>query len=357
MKNKISFFKALSTLSALSALSTLSLGAAEYSAGTFNWNSHLMFRYTADKSTGAVDSFSLHKAYVNAYFKPMPELTAHLRLALNRLHVQREGLGRAYLDYQPLKYWHFQAGLIPMPMIREIYLFEPELDLLGRSQTVLRLFSNEPGNADTGLAALGRWRQFDGGVALVNGSGPNIADNTEAKTFVSRLAVNFEGLRLGGYAYTGDQILPRRAYPVTKNRFGGELCIGAQDQNLRAEYHRGQDETTLSQGWFIQADMILGIFSPEAYRKWEWLQRFRPIIRFESFDPDIKTLNNRQTTTSVALHYSPSTLGLSEAPAGTRSSAQGAVIRLSAQYDAKREEDQKNQLRNNVFTAQIQVQF
>ncbi|MBI2069194.1 MAG: hypothetical protein HYT79_01210 [Elusimicrobia bacterium] len=312
--------------------------AQEISTGTLHWGGHLIVRYTADTSTGAVDAFTVGETLLHALYKPHPKVAMRARLVLNKLHSRQEGLRHAYLEYEVFPRWDIEAGQISIPVSREITAALPDLDFSEPALFARRLFNREPEGTDIGAKIKGRWKMFHLGAAAVNGAGPNAADDTGKKSFAGRLGGEWREFALGGYAYLGDQA--DSAGPVLRNRFGGELRLGPPGQNLRAEYHRGQDGTLVSDGWFIQMDAALGIFSPEAYRKLEWLQRLRPVVRFESYDPDRQTRNDRQMTTRATIHYYFSN-----------------DFRLSVQYDAGREEDPKKQIDNDAFTAQCLLRF
>lgn len=225
-----------------------------------------------------------------------------------------------------------------MPTSRENRISSADLDFVNRSATILQLYRNEPEGSDIGLGIRAQGRLWEAGGAIVNGAGPNTSDDTNGKALVGRMGMHYGDLGIAAYGYNGDQMGTLGV--VTKNRWGGDLAIGREGQMLRAEFHRAQDESAHSRGWFVQADLLLSIFSVEAYRKWAWLQKIHPRLRVESFDPDIDAIGNRQTITNLALEIRPS-------PSAS----------LIAQYDWIREEDPNQQIPNNALTFQTTIKF
>ena len=318
---------------------SFSLNASEISTGTLRWSGHVMVRYAADQSAGSLDSFSINRAYLRASYAFDSRLTGTISFLANKTSVPGQALGHTFLDFRAADFLHFQAGQILIPTSHESMVSSADLDFLNRSHTILRLYPNEFEGSDVGAQVLGNWKNLSGAVAVVNGAGSNVSDDTQAETVISRLAVDFENFALGGYGYLGDQsagFMPS----ITKNRFGGELRLGPRDFPIRAEYHRGQDGTIHNQGWFIQGETVLGIFSQEAYRKWLWLQKLHVGVRLERWDPDIHVQNDKETIASFALHYYPEN-----------------YLRLSVEYDDKREETVAAEIPNNAFLAQIQAKF
>ncbi|GEM_PF-5070967 len=318
---------------------SFNLSAEEISTGTLRWGGHIMVRYAADQTAGSLDSFSINRAYLRASYKFDSRLTGTVSFLANQTANPRQALGHTFLDYRAADFLHVQAGQILIPTSHESLTSPADLDFLNRSYTILQLYPTGYEGADIGAQVLGNWKNFSGAVAVVNGAGPNVSDDTQAKTVVSRLAADWDNFALGGYAYLGDQasgFMPS----VIKNRFGGELRLGPREFPIRAEYHRGQDGTIDSQGWFVQGETVFGIFSQEAYRKWLWLQRLHVAIRLERWDPDVHVQNDKETITSFALHYYPE-----------------SYLRLSAQYDVKQEETLAAEIPNNAFLANLQVKF
>ncbi|MBI4369180.1 MAG: hypothetical protein HY547_03005 [Elusimicrobia bacterium] len=329
--------RSLTMAAILFLISIMPLRSETASTGTLRFSGHLIARYVTDENAGTADSISIKRAFLASSYAAGPSVSIHVRALLNKLYDQREGLSHAFIDWKtPLGSLEF--GQILMPTSRENMISSADLDFTSRAATILQLYSHEPEGADIGV----KWRwsgsHWEAAAALVNGAGPNTTDDTTKKTAVGRVGLRGGDIGIAAYGYGGDEM--GASGPVTKNRWGGELALGREGQGIRVEYHRGQDESVHSRGWFVQADLILGIFSNEAYRKWSWLQKIRPMARVESYDPDINTFLNRQTTTSLALHILPN-----------------PQLRLSLQQDWVHEEDINNQTNNDLFTLQAQARF
>lgn len=135
-----------------------------------------------------------------------------------------------------------------------------------------------------------KWKEIrvEYGVGLFNGTGQNAAENNENKDVAGRLGAEWHGLWAGASGYSGRQTLGYRS------RFGGELRYVLGGAKIQAEYLTGRTERAAKsparqQGYYVLANYVL--------------KRFRPGLRWESWNPDRDAPGSRQDAMTTGLDY------------------------------------------------------
>ncbi|MBN1226502.1 MAG: hypothetical protein JXA79_05890 [Deltaproteobacteria bacterium] len=197
---------------------------------------------------------------------------------------------------------HFKISLgqFKSPFSLELNTPCAALHTINRSKVVGALAS--PGR-DIGMMFLGNYKNLSYSVALMNGTGSRNPDTNKAKDIVGRivLAAN-EFLSIGGSARYGKQT-PEivGADEDERSRYGVELQVKHGDFLLQGEYIYGKDVSDVPT-WEARPDTIekSGAFVQAMYKIKPNLQ---PVIKYETYDPDLDTDNDQEKTITLGLNY------------------------------------------------------
>jgi hypothetical protein len=251
-----------------------------------------------------------------------------------------------------------RAGQFLVPFSRESYTSTSKLLLIDRSLASTNIAP--PLGRDAGVqvkykinpAGKSYWGAL--AVAVVNGSGPNRADENNSKDVAFRLAGNplpwekAKGFVVEAYYYLGKPAFYNPANPLDRwgtadgRRYGACLALERDRVTFQAEalrrkttYERpyGATYEESEGGYYVQASYKEPLPLP-------WLQIVEPCGRWESYDADLQTDGDalQAVTGGLNLHFDP-----------------GHHAKLMANYQHFIEEAEK--IDNDKISAQFQVKF
>ena len=174
------------------------------------------------------------------------------------------------------------------------------LHTINRSKVVGALAS--PGR-DIGMMFLGDYKNLTYSIALMNGTGSRVPDDNKAKDIVGRIVLSpNKFLSIGGSLRYGKQKPEvEGADEDERSRYGIELQLKYADFLLQSEFIYGKDvssvqifenkpDTIEKRGGFVQAMYMTQ-------------RNLQPVIKYESYDPDIDKENDQEKTITLGLNY------------------------------------------------------
>ena len=200
----------------------------------------------------------------------------------------------AFVSYTRFPWAKVSAGQFKSPFSLELNTPCNALHTINRSKVVSELASPD---RDLGVMILG------GGdtaivkyaIGLMNGTGKGVTDDNSGKDIVGRLVFNpLEFLSIGGsFKYgTSPSQDETSTEEDTKTIFGGEIQIKYNEFLFQSEYIYGDFAGSYTTGGGCgeplevhQGSVKKSGFFAQAMYMTPW--NFQPVIKFESFDPDI----------------------------------------------------------------------
>ncbi len=264
----------------------------------------------------------------------------------------------AYGTLKIIPHTEIRAGQFLVPFSRESYTSTSKLLLIDRSLVATNIAP--PLGRDAGVQVEYKIGAEDGprwgalAAAVVNGSGPNRADENNAKDVAIRLAGNplpwekAEGFAVEAYYYLGKPAFYNPANPLERwgtadgRRYGACLALERERVTFQAEALRRK--TTYERPYGATYEESKGGYYVQASYKeplpWPWLQIIEPCGRWESYDADFQTDGDalRAVTGGLNLHFDP-----------------GHHAKLMANYQHFIEEGEK--IDDDKISAQFQVRF
>ncbi len=202
----------------------------------------------------------------------------------------------AFVTYSRFNWARVSVGQFKSPMSLELNTSCSKLHTINRSKVVSELASPDrdlgvmiTGGGDTSLVKYA--------VGFMNGTGKitetNLKDNNKNKDIIARLVINpVQFLSIGGSFKYGISSEDGKDPKDTKSILGGELQLKFNNFLLQSEYLYGKFEGSYTTGGGCGGDLVThtgsvtksGFFAQAMYMT-PW--NFQPIIKFESFDPDL----------------------------------------------------------------------
>ena len=275
--------------------------------------------------------------------------------------VATPALVDAYGTFKAIPRVELKGGQFLVPFSRESYTSTSKILTIDRSLAALNVAP--PQGRDLGLQAefklAPEGKPYWGALAaaLVNGSGPNRADENTAKDVAVRLAGNplpweaTKGVTAEGYYYLGKPAVYDPADPLVRwgigdeKRWGGALAWDHERFSFQSEYlwRRGRYDADEALG---RADLSWsrgGLYAQASYKQTlplAWLQVLEPCARWERYEPNADAAGDRTTglTGGLNLHFDG-----------------GHHCKLMLNYQKLKEE--RDEVKNDKVSAQFQVRF
>jgi phosphate-selective porin OprO/OprP len=308
----------------------LSLGRALNLTGLFQE------RYQAFQGTSGIDGFDTRRARLD--FKGA--ITSHWDYELYVEFAGTPALLDGYTTYKFGDYLKISAGQFKIPFSIESLTSDSQLELLDRSQVEEALtarakdvLGNQNGR-DIGAQVNGSFVKindnylFDYTFAVFNGNGINRADNNMDKDVAGRFTVHpIANLSVSYDFYHGRDIFGTSTATQLRNRQGVDARYVYGPLSLTAEYDKGVDGAIKRDGWYGQAAYFI------------LPKKLQLAAKYDTYDPNKIVYTDRSTWYVGGINYffNPWT-------------------KLYVDYSYRREEA-ATQIKNNLFAAEIQVQF
>jgi len=179
--------------------------------------------------------------------------------------------------------WHeVRLGQFKLPLTMEGYGSSGKLDFAERS-LMGRTFGDQ---RDIGVMILSdKVPHVEYEIALVNGAGKNVYDNSPHKTGVFRaVATPYKGISVGGSAQLGGVFNTGAGKMLHRNRAGVEAALEMHGVSLKAEYMAGVDGQFSSTSG-LSANRPAGYYVTGGYRYQNW----QGVVRYERYVSDNPT--------------------------------------------------------------------
>lgn len=314
---------------------TLSIGKA------LNLKGLLQVRYQAFQAQTGNDGFDIRRARfdINGAITEHWEYDLYTEFATN---VKVLDAFTAYRFNNPLK---ITVGQFKVPFSLESITSDSQLQFIDRAQVVEALSSRTKdvlGNnigRDIGAQLSGSFIKlddrylFDYSLGMFNGAGYDVSsDNNKNKDIAGRLVIHpLKNLDLGADIYKGQDIpaaTTKAPTPETqtRDRYSIDAKYITGQLSVTAEYANGTDGNIKKDGWYLAAGYYLVAKKLEA------------VARYDTFDASKASLTDRTNWYIGGLNYYFNTWS-----------------RLALNYSYRREEGP--QIKNNLLSAQVQIQF
>lgn len=223
----------------------------------------------------------------------------------------------AFISYNRFKPWfRISMGQFKKPFGLELSTGCQDLYTINRSRVVEELsapdrdlgimLSGTTGNKK--IFGLEKENIFSWYVSLTNGVGKNVYDIDRSKDLVGRVVfAPFDWVSLGGSYMTGKSKNqdPTVTTMDSKMRYGADLQLKKYNFILQAEYVYGEDKGSklVGGGCGATPELVAGNFESNGYfaqlmydTKW----KIMPVVKYETYDPDMKLDNVDHTAYSVS---------------------------------------------------------
>jgi phosphate-selective porin OprO and OprP len=210
----------------------------------------------------------------------------------------------AYGECKLADYFNLTMGQFKIPFSMENLASSSKLEMIDRSQVVEALVArgkdvigNQNGR-DIGIQASGSVVKFndrylfDYFMGVFNGSGINIGDKNEAKSFVSRLVFHpLKGIDVGCSYYNGWDNFGSTPKDQTRTRKGYELKYDLKQYSIKWEYIEGKDGDIERSGWYVQS----GYFVIP--------QKLQFVVKLDTFDPVYNKTDDYSMNYTIVANY------------------------------------------------------
>jgi len=268
----------------------------------------------------------------------------------------------AFITYKRLAPWiNVSMGQFKSPFGLELSTPCQGLHTVNRSQVVSELASPFRdfgvmifgGTGDKELFGLKNKDVFAWKFAYTNGTGLNLMDNNLGKDYTARLVFSpVAGISLGGsYKYGTLRPTDPTMDDDVRARYGFDISLEKANFLVQAEYINGSDQGSSLIGGgcgetptLILGDFVKNGFFVQALYNTPW--NIQPVIKFESYDPDVEVDFNQQQDVTFGINY-----------------FFNEWTRLQVNYVYRTEESSDtnladyNEIENDFFVLQLQVKF
>lgn len=268
----------------------------------------------------------------------------------------------AFITYKRLAPWiNISMGQFKTPFGLELSTACQSLNTVNRSRVVSELASPfrdlgvliYGGTGDKEIFGLKNTNVFAWKFAYTNGTGKNLMDNNTGKDFTSRFIFSpVTGISVGAsYKYGTLKPSDPTMDDDVRKRWGIDISIEKKNILLQAEYINGNDQgSTLVGGGcgetptLVIGDFVKNGFFIQALYTTPW--NIQPVIKFESYDPDVDIDFNKQQDWTFGFNY-----------------FFNEWTRLQVNYVYRAEESSDavladwHEVENDFFVVQLQVKF
>jgi len=240
----------------------------------------LQTHFRADDMSGNPASFSIHRARFG--FKGHLSQNIQLNLVVGAAEPPNNtpALVNAFADFTLDPGFNLRAGQFFAPFGLE----GPEP--ITQNPAIERAFSTRSMNPfrmfrDIGVMAYGTFGSFQYSVAIMNGSGANIAENLNPKDFLARLQyAPIENLKTGLSAHLGSYEATNinMISSFSRQRWGLHVVYEPSPLLLRGEVFRGSRETVADDREQSNGGYLLG--------KYAISEKWSAIARYDYYSPE-----------------------------------------------------------------------
>nr|NQU89809.1 hypothetical protein [Bacteroidota bacterium] len=220
----------------------------------------------------------------------------------------------AFITWKRLGPWaNVSVGQFKMPFGLELSTPCQSLHTIDRSLVVNELASPF---RDLGVLVYGgtplfqkEYNVLEWKLAFTNGTGMNKTDNNRRKDITARVIISpWDFVHIGGSYKYGSVLADGNSDKLT--RFGADLSVEKYNFLFQAEYIGGVDDGFKLEGGGCGQDPTItpatGEFKKNGYfamllYKTPW--NIQPVVKYESFEPDVDVENNIKNSTTVGLNY------------------------------------------------------
>ncbi|MEX0685476.1 MAG: porin [Balneolales bacterium] len=274
-------------------------------------------------------AFSIYRARVGIAGKVTDRLSINIIAGAVEPPNRTPRLVNAFVDYKIDPRINIRTGqfLVPFGLEGpEVIIFNP---LIERSLAVRRLNTFNMFR-DVGIQAFGTTGLFQYAVALVNGSGANVAEQIDPKDIMGRIGITpmdhfVLGLsgHLGTYQPAGNSESEQKRF-----RAGTDFSFQYEHLLVRGEFILREDDLPDNNSLSQQGGYLLGAY--------HLTNNWQALLRFEFHDPNTSVDENELTSWTTGINY------YIDGP-----------TRVSANYEIRN--DQMNPDLGDLFTVQFQV--
>lgn len=293
------------------------------------------------KTQGCMEAKSEDGVNVMGYLQPQWEYNQHEGEPTNNFYFQRARIGvmgtipydfsyYALAEFSPKiggpylldffitwkrlgPYANISVGQFKQPFGLELSTPCQKLHTINRSTFVGELASpfRDLGVMVNGGYALPEkdYNLLDWHLALTNGTGANVIDNNQNKTFTGRLVISpVDFVHIGGSFKTG-KVLPEGGDDKLM-RYGADISAEKFNFLFQGEYIGGYDDGFVLSGGGCGQDPTItpangktnkSGFATMLLYKTPW--NLEPVVKYESYDPDTDTDNNMQNAYTFGINY------------------------------------------------------
>ncbi|MGE5341879.1 MAG: porin [Candidatus Omnitrophota bacterium] len=245
-------------------------------------------RYTWDLTPGKVDGFSIAQARFGITGDISKFFTYTFSIeGTNADTENRKMVYDVYIETSIVKNFKIRVGQFKYAFGLEQTTPDADLEFINKAEVVNNLIKP---TRDIGIQ-VAREFVFDKvrsnlTLGLVNGSGSNIEDENNRKTWVGRLTVTpIKGLTLGASFYDGTTGVADK-----KTRAGAELRFDYKKFTLKAEYISGKDKTVKKDGYYAMLGYTV-------------LPSTVLLVRYDNWDTNRSLVDRDISRWTVAVNY------------------------------------------------------
>jgi phosphate-selective porin len=305
------------------------------SSKPFQLSGYTQLRYQFFDEPTKFDGFDIRRAYVDLKGTISPFWGYRLQFDFSN----SPKLMDAYAELKYNDRVNVLFGQTVIPFSLENITSNAKTDFIDRSQIVDALvsrkndFIGDQNGRDIGVQAAGVLLKLNGKslvdykIGVFNGSGINTGDKNKTKDVVARIVVHpFIGLDFGGSYYDGVGTFGTPADNLGRTRLGAELSYVLNNASLKAEYIKAKDAQIKREGYYVQAGYFV------------LPQTLQFLVRLDTYDPNISVSKNKLIWYEAGVNFSLT-----------------QNVRFQFNYTYKKEEG--TSVKNNVTSAQLQIQF
>jgi len=268
----------------------------------------------------------------------------------------------AFITYKRFAPWiNVSVGQFKSPFGLELSTPCQSLHTVNRSLVVSELASPfrdlgvfiYGGTGDKEIFGLKNTNVFAWKFAYTNGTGMNLMDNNLGKDYTARLIFSpLAGVSIGGsYKYGTLKPTDPTMDDDVRARYGFDISVEKANFLVQAEYINGNDQGSSLVGGgcgetptLVTGDFVKNGFFVQVLYKTPW--NIQPVIKFESYDPDLDVDYNKQQDFTFGFNY-----------------FFNDWTRLQANYVYRTEESsdtvlaEYHEVGNDFFVVQLQVKF
>lgn len=310
------------------------------SAKNLKIGGYIQTRYDAYDYKGKRDEFSIKRARTSLSGTIIDNVNFKMEFDLTK-GKDNDLLTDAFIKFTNFPKANITLGQFKIPYSEEYLISSAALDTIERSLPVTKMSSEY----DRGIMIDGDLAEkvLYYGVALVNGTGGNKAEDNDSKDIVARLVFSpwgksddaLTGLKFGAAYQTGEQKMGADKEDRTRNEF----MLRYQYKNFKAlaeylnqEVKKKGQKATKSDGYFVQMAYGFNLENDHA---------LEPVVKYEVYDPDTNKAKDTQSIFTAGLNW-----------------YMGKNVKFSTNYRWRNDDKGgKTQTNSNEWFSQVQIRY